>query len=354
MLASVFTSIVVRSIYALVTAFVICMALTPWVIDRLKAMQIGQQVREQGVQSHRSAKQGVPTMGGIVILVSILIATLVWARFTPYTAPVLVSLVWLGLIGFMDDFLKVAKKKSDGMTAAAKLLGQAGFAAGMGVYLYQSQAFTSSVFVPLLAIDWPLGIAYIGFVMLVIIGSSNAVNLTDGLDGLATGVLMWVALAYAGIAYVAGRFDFSHHLAIPYCPGAGELAVACAAMVGACVGFLWYNSFPAAVFMGDTGSLALGGAIGTVAVLIKQELLLVIIGGIFVVEALSVMLQVGSFRLRGKRIFRMAPIHHHFELLGWAEPKVVIRFWILTIMLALLGLSLLGLNGMLGGQMSGT
>ncbi|MBI4870511.1 MAG: phospho-N-acetylmuramoyl-pentapeptide-transferase [Candidatus Riflebacteria bacterium] len=353
MLSSVFSSIVVRSIYALVTAFLICIILTPWVIGRLKAMQIGQQVREQGVQSHRSAKQGIPTMGGIVILVSILIATIFWAKFTPYTVPVLASLVWLGLIGFVDDFQKVAKRKSDGITAVAKILGQAGFAAALALYLYQSQAFSKSVFVPLVRGDWALGLGYVAFVMVVVIGSSNAVNLTDGLDGLATGVLMWVALAYCGIAYVAGRSDFSHHLAIPYCPGAGELSVACAAMVGACVGFLWYNTHPAEVFMGDTGSLALGGAVGTVAVLTRQELLLVIIGGIFVVEALSVMVQVGSFKLRGKRVFKMAPIHHHFELLGWAEPKVVIRFWILTIMLALLGLSLLGLNGMVTGHVMG-
>ncbi|MBI4866815.1 MAG: phospho-N-acetylmuramoyl-pentapeptide-transferase [Candidatus Wallbacteria bacterium] len=350
MLSSVFASIVVRAIYALVTAFVISIALTPWVIERLKAMQIGQQVRVEGVQSHRATKQGTPTMGGIVILVAMLISTLFWAKITRFTVPVMISLVWLAVVGFLDDFMKVAKRKADGMTAAAKMAGQIAFSAGLGYYLYQASGFSRTIFVPLAGREWDLGIFYIAFVMLVVVGASNAVNLTDGLDGLATGVQMWVALAYAGIAYVAGRADFSHHLNIPYVPGSGELTVACSAMVGACVGFLWYNTYPASVFMGDTGSLALGGAVGTVAVLVKQELLLVVIGGIFVIEALSVIIQVASFRLRGKRVFRMAPIHHHFEQLGWAEPKVVIRFWILTIMLALVGLSLLGFNGMLGGR----
>ncbi len=343
------SSIVVRTIYGLVTAFVISIVLTPWVIRRLQAMQIGQEVREQGVARHREEKQGTPTMGGFVILVSMLISSIFWARFSPFTFTVLLALICLGALGFTDDFLKVTRKKSDGLKARTKILGQIGFSAGLGTYLYFSELIPATLFVPLANLEIPVGPFYIGFVMLVIVGSSNAVNLTDGLDGLATGVLIWVAMAYAGIAYVAGRADFSQHLSIPYVPGAGELAIASAAMVGACVGFLWYNSYPAEVFMGDTGSLALGGVIGTVAVLTKNEILLVVIGGIFVIEALSVMIQVGSFKLRKKRVFRMAPIHHHFELLGWKEPKVVIRFWIITIMLALLGLSLLGLNGMMAG-----
>lgn len=349
MLYSFFPSISVRVIYGLITGFLISISLTPWAISRLSRLRIGQSVREDGVQSHLETKQGIPTMGGLIILVSVLISTAVWAQPGRLVLLVVLAFLTMGMLGFGDDFTKVVTGHSSGVSARMKLVAQALFALGLGVYLSLTdwiphQTLETSLFVPIIGHAYDLGWFFIPFVMVVVVGTSNSVNLTDGLDGLAAGVIVWVTMAYAGIAYVAGNRIFSAHLAIPYVPGAGELTIVCAALIGACVGFLWYNAYPASIFMGDTGSLSMGAALGTVAVLVKNEVLLVLIGGIFVVEAISVMIQVGSYRIRGKRVFRMAPIHHHFELLGWAEPKVVIRFWIITIMLALTGLSLLGLN----------
>ena len=337
-----------RMICALVTSFIICLVLAPTLIRKLKEKQIGQNIREEGVQEHKK-KAGVPTMGGLLILISMIVSVAFWAMPVKPVIIATVGLAWLGLTGFLDDYLKVIKKHSEGFKARHKLLMQLAFALGLGLYL-SADGTRHSVWVPLASSHVDLGWFYTPFVMLVVIGASNAVNLTDGLDGLAAGVVIVVALSYAAIAYISGRTDLSAHLSLPHIVNAGELAVFCTAMAGACVGFLWYNSNPASIFMGDTGSLALGGAIGVVAILIKQELMLVLIGGIFVLEALSVIIQVASFKSTGKRPFRMAPIHHHFELSGWAEPKVVIRFWIVTLMLALSGLSLLGLNRLLSAE----
>jgi phospho-N-acetylmuramoyl-pentapeptide-transferase len=333
----------VRMLYSLVTSFVICLLLSPSLINKLKEKQIGQNIREEGVQSHKK-KAGVPTMGGMLILISMLVSVLFWAKPTKHVIVATVGLLWLGTVGFLDDYLKVIKKQSEGLSPRWKLLLQGTFTIGVALYLYFDKDIGQNVWIPLFAQPIHLGTLYIPFVVLVVVGACNAVNLTDGLDGLASGVVLIVALAYAAVAYLAGHHGFSTYLRIPYVKHVGELAVFCTAMAGACVGFLWYNSFPASIFMGDTGSLGLGGAIGIVALLVKQEIMLVLIGGIFVIEALSVIIQVVSFKTRKQRVFRMAPIHHHFELSGWAEPKVVIRFWIITLMLALGGLAVLGIN----------
>lgn len=337
-----------RMIFALVTAFLIVFTLMPWVIAKLKAKQFGQVIREEGVQSHKK-KAGVPTMGGIVMLVAVLVASAFWAKPCWQVLACLAMLVGLGSLGFYDDFLKITKQNTKGVAGRGKLLLQGVFSAALGAWVvYGAKDFKPLLFVPLFEKPLDLGLLYIPFVMLVIVGASNAVNLTDGLDGLAGGILAIVAAGFGGIAYLAGNRILGMHAAVPLVPDSGELTVLCAAMVGACVGFLWYNSNPATVFMGDTGSLALGGVLGTVAVLIHQELMLALVGGIFVVEALSVMIQVASFRYRGgKRVFKMAPIHHHFELSGWEEPKVVVRFWIMTLVLALLGFSVLGFHAVL-------
>lgn len=345
MLSSVFGGIAVRVLYAIVTAFLVSIVLTPWMTRRLTRKAIGQSIREEGVKSHQ-AKGGIPTMGGIVILVSVVTATLFWARLEKYTFVVLFVLVLLGAVGFVDDLLKVLRRNSDGLSGKGKLLFQTLVSVGLALYLLKT-GDRGDLFVPLLNWRVDLGWLYVPFVALVVVGSSNAVNLTDGLDGLAAGILCVVCFSYAGIAYIAGNSIFSRHLGVPYLPGTGELAIFCAALLGGCAGFLWYNAHPASIFMGDTGSLALGGALGAVAVLVKEEVVLVIIGGIFVIEALSVMIQVFSFKTRGKRVFKMSPIHHHFELCGWAETKVVIRFWLVTVMLALIGISILGLNAVL-------
>jgi phospho-N-acetylmuramoyl-pentapeptide-transferase len=338
--------ITVRMVYALVTSFVICLLLSPGLIRKLIGKQIGQNIRDEGVEAHKK-KAGIPTMGGLLILISTIVSVVFWTVPSRLVALAALALVWLGFTGFLDDYLKVVRKRSEGLLPRWKLTLQALFALLAGTWMYVDPAFRKTVYVPLFQLQLDLGVLYVALVVLVIVGASNAVNLTDGLDGLAAGVVIVVALAYAAIAYVAGHKVASEHLKIPFVSGAGELAVFCTAMAGACIGFLWYNAFPAAIFMGDTGSLALGGAIGVVALMVKHELLLVLIGGIFVIEALSVIIQVTSFRTRGKRVFKMSPIHHHFELSGWAEPQVVIRFWIVTLMLALMGLSMLGLNRLL-------
>ncbi len=345
---NVFRYITFRSAYALVTALVISFIMGPWFIRRLRRMQLGETIRDE-VPDHHQAKKGTPTMGGLLILTSILLPTLLWADLTNrYIQLVLVVTVWTGLIGFMDDYLKVVKKRSKGLVGRYKLIGQLGLGLALGVFLYLYPLEpgvgirTELPFFKETLLN--LGIFYVPLVVLVLTGSSNAVNLTDGLDGLAIGISSVVFVAFTGLAYVSGHKIFSEYLRILYLPGAGELTIYCAAVVGASLGFLWFNAHPAEVFMGDTGSLALGGALGTVAILLKKELLLAILGGVLVIEALSVMLQVWSFRRHGRRIFKMAPLHHHFELLGWHESKIVVRFWILAVLLALVGLSTLKLR----------
>jgi phospho-N-acetylmuramoyl-pentapeptide-transferase len=345
---NVFRYITFRSAYAMVTALAICFIFGPRLIRWLRSVQIGQRIRAEVPSGHR-AKEGTPTMGGILIIAAILVPTLLWSNLAnPYVQLAVVVTVWTGLIGFFDDYLRVVKKTQKGLVGRYKLLGQFVFGAALGVFLFvhplAREGATQSV-VPFLKdhyIEW--GVLYIPFVIFIIMGASNAVNLTDGLDGLAAGAAAFSFFAFAALAYLSGHRNFASYLNIPYLPGCGELTVYCMSVVGASLGFLWYNTHPAQIFMGDTGSLALGGALGTVAILLKKELLLVIIGGIFVAEALSVILQVGSFKLTGKRIFNMAPFHHHFELMGWSEEKVVVRFWIIAALLALLSISTLKLQ----------
>lgn len=341
---NVFKYITFRAVGGAVTAFLISILLGPVAIRWLRRFKVGETVRKQYVPTLyplHAKKEGVPTMGGILILISILFATLCWAKLTNrYILLALGATTWLGIIGFVDDFIKFTTKRAAELRAITKLTGQIILGGSIGLYLFLDPNFSNGLCLPFfkeLLIE--LGVFYIPFVILVIVGSSNAVNLTDGLDGLAIGCVIMAAIAYAGMSYVTGHFNFSHYLRIPYVPGSGELTIFCAAIVGAGLGFLWYNCFPANIFMGDTGSLALGGAIGVVAVLIKKELVLLIVGGVFVVEALSVILQVASFKLRGKRIFQVAPLHHHFQLRGWPESKVIIRFWIAAAIFALLSLS---------------
>jgi phospho-N-acetylmuramoyl-pentapeptide-transferase len=339
-----------RTAVASLTALFLVLALGPWMIERLRRLQIGQYIREEGPQAHR-AKAGTPTMGGVLILVGILVPTLLWADLTNRSVWIVVlSTVAYGAIGFADDYLKVVKKRSLGLTARKKLLGQfaVGLAVGTTVYVLAQvdpREYSTRIVFPFFKQIVPdLGIFYVVFAVLLLTLASNAVNLTDGLDGLAIGTTLIAAAAFTGLAYVSGHIRFSEYLDLLFRPGAGELTVFCGAMVGASMGFLWWNCYPAQVFMGDVGSLALGGALGTVAILIKQELLLFFVGGLFMVEAFSVMLQVASFRLTGKRIFRMSPLHHHFELVGWKEPQIIIRFWIVAFIFALFTLVTLKLR----------
>jgi phospho-N-acetylmuramoyl-pentapeptide-transferase len=324
---------------------VISFILGPWLINQLSNMQIGQSIRKVGPESHFK-KEGTPTMGGTLILLAIVLPTLLWADLTNiYVWVTLGVTVGFGAVGFMDDFRKVRRKNSDGLSARQKMLWLLLIALTAGLALYFHPPFHTTLAFPFFKGLRPeLGIFYIPFAMLVIVGASNAVNLTDGLDGLAIGPMIIASATYLVFAYAAGHARVAEYLQISSIPGAGELSVLCGAMVGAGLGFLWFNSYPAQVFMGDVGSLSLGGALGTIAVITKQEIVLVIVGGIFVVVALSVIFQVTSFRLYGKRIFRMAPIHHHFELKGWPEPKIIVRFWIISIILALFALSTLKLR----------
>jgi phospho-N-acetylmuramoyl-pentapeptide-transferase len=343
---NVFRYITFRTIYAGLTAFLICFLVGPWVIRRLRELQVGQFIREDGPETHFK-KSGTPTMGGVLILIAVTASTLLWANLANlYIWTVLLTTICLGLIGFVDDYRKQVKKRSKGLGAREKFWLQTAVALGAGLTLYLHPDFSTRVTVPFLKNVSPdLGWAYILFTALVIVGASNAVNLTDGLDGLAIGPLIIVAGTYMIFAYVAGHVKIAEYLQINYVPGAGEVAVFCGALAGAGLGFLWFNAYPAQVFMGDVGSLSLGGAMGTVAIVTKQEILLVLVGGLFVMETVSVMLQVGFFKLtHGRRIFRMAPIHHHFELKGWPEPKVIVRFWIIAVLLALLAMSTLKLR----------
>lgn len=342
---NVFRYLSFRIIYAAVTAFLIAFVLAPPLIHKLQELRMGQQVRDDGPSRHL-AKTGTPTMGGVLILFAVFLATVLWSDISDrYVWLVLVALVGFGVIGFADDYLKYAWGRSKGLTAWQKVLCQGTVAFGVGLSFHFLPAYSTHLSVPFFKNFRPdLGLFYIPFAMLVIVGASNAVNLTDGLDGLAIGPVMVASLAYTIVAYVVGNRIMSDYLLIPYIEGAGELAVFTAAIFGASLGFLWFNAYPASVFMGDVGSLPLGAALGTVAVVSKHELLLLLVGGVFVLETISVIFQVISYKSRGKRIFLMAPIHHHFEMKGWEEPKVVVRLWILAILLALLSLSTLKLR----------
>jgi phospho-N-acetylmuramoyl-pentapeptide-transferase len=352
-----------RTAFAAITALFLCLALGPWLIAKLREFQIGQYIREDGPKSHMK-KAGTPTMGGILIIISILVPTLLWANLTnPYVWIAMFGLVSFGLIGFWDDYAKIRHKQNLGLTVKEKLALQALAALIVGfmlLALHAQRAYSTSMNVPFfktfkpdLLIDsmlrnwytYPLAfVFFFAFMLLVIVGSSDAVNLTDGLDGLAIGLMLIASFAMTALTYVTGHAQFAEYLDLARLPGASELTIFCSSMVGASLGFLWYNAHPAEIFMGDVGSLALGGALGVVAVLIKQEILLLFIGGVYVIEALSVILQVGSYKLRKKRIFRMAPIHHHFEQLGWEESKIITRFWILGLVMALFALTTLKLR----------
>ncbi|MFQ5537091.1 MAG: phospho-N-acetylmuramoyl-pentapeptide-transferase [Gemmatimonadota bacterium] len=348
---NLFRYITFRAAGAIVTALLIAFVTGPAIIRALARMKVGQVVREDGPD--HAHKAGTPTMGGVIILLSAGISTLLWAELTnPYTIISLVALMWMGGIGFLDDFLKVARGRPKGLVARYKMVGQWTFGLGLGVFLLLhpvSPYPTAMTSVPFFS-DWAAVFwapAFVVFVGIVVSGTSNAVNLTDGLDGLAAGLTAIAAATFGVLAYVTGRVDTSHYLGLFYLPGAGELAIFTVALTGAALGFLWFNAPKADVFMGDTGSLALGGAIGVTAILLKSEFLLVIVGGVFVMETLSVILQTTYFKYTarrygaGRRIFRMAPIHHHFELKGWSEARVVIRFWILGILFAMVAISTL-------------
>ena len=340
---NVFRYITFRSAYAAVTALLVCFVLGPLMIEWLRRLRLGQKVRDEGPQTHLT-KAGTPTMGGLLIVTAIVVPTLLWGNL--HSRPVwlaLLATVWLGALGFLDDYLRVVKGYPKGLLGRYKLVGQIalGGLIGLTLLLWPEPGLApTTTHVPFLKFRFfDFGVFFVPFVILVVTGSSNAVNLTDGLDGLASGLVAIAALAFAGMCYLSGHIKFSEYLNLSYLRYAGELTVFCAAVLGAALGFLWYNCHPADIFMGDTGSLALGGALGTVAVLIKREFWLLLVGGVFVVEALSVMIQVSSFRLWGRRVFRMAPLHHHFELLGWAESRVVLRFFIAGALLALVSLS---------------
>lgn len=343
---NVFRYITFRTIYASLTAFLICFLAGPWMIRKLSYMQVGQYIRDDGPQSHRQ-KAGTPTMGGVLIILSVATATLLWADLTnAFIWIVMLVMLGFGLVGFVDDYLMQVKKRSKGLTGRGKIILQILLALITSILVVLSEDFTTQVTVPFFKQVQPeLGWWYVPFAVFVIVGASNAVNLTDGLDGLAIGPVIIAAGTYMILAYVSGHIKIAEYLQINYVARSGEVAVFCGALAGAGMGFLWFNAYPAQVFMGDVGSLSLGGSLGVVAVIIKQEFLLALVGGLFVIEALSVIFQVGFFKLtKGKRIFRMAPLHHHFELKGWPEPKVIVRFWIIAIALALLAMSTLKLR----------
>ncbi|NQT33364.1 MAG: phospho-N-acetylmuramoyl-pentapeptide-transferase [Candidatus Omnitrophica bacterium] len=343
---NIFRYITFRASMAAVTSFLICIIVGPVIIKLLKKFNVGQYVRREHVESlyHRHKhKEGTPTMGGILIIVSVLIASLLWGRLdNQYVLLALFGMIWLGAIGFLDDFIKFKNKSATGAQAITKLTGQIVIALVVGLFVINSKDIGLGLYLPFVknaVIN--LGIFYIFFVLLVIVGASNALNLTDGLDGLAIGCVVFITLTYSVISYITGHAVISKYLQVFYLSGSGELAVFCAALTGASLGFLWFNCHPASIFMGDTGSLALGGSIAIVSVLIKKEVLLLVVGGVLVAEVVSVVLQVLSFKLRKKRLFLMSPIHHHFELKGWDEPKITTRFWIIAAILALLSIATL-------------
>ncbi|GAA5784535.1 phospho-N-acetylmuramoyl-pentapeptide-transferase [Chitiniphilus shinanonensis] len=345
---NVFSYLTLRAVLAMMTALAISWLLGPLVIRKLTEMKVGQAVRNDGPQTHL-VKAGTPTMGGTLILLAIGLTTLLWGDLgNKYVWLTLVVTLATGIVGFVDDYKKVALKNPKGLSAKAKMFWQSLIAIGAGLFLVnvgQLPSHTGFIIPFYKEILYPFGA--VGFCVLtycVIVGTSNAVNLTDGLDGLAIMPTVFVAGAFCIFAYVAGNAVFSKYLGVPHVPGAGELIIFCAAMAGAGLGFLWFNAYPAEVFMGDVGALALGAGLGTVAVIVRQEIVLFIMGGVFVVEALSVMIQVASFKITGKRVFRMAPLHHHYELKGWKETQVVVRFWIITILLVMAGLATLKLR----------
>jgi phospho-N-acetylmuramoyl-pentapeptide-transferase len=359
----VFQYATVRTAFASLTALFLCIGLGPVLIRKLRQMQIGQHIREDGPQSHMS-KAGTPTMGGLLIVISIFVPTLLWANLTnPYVWISLLGMVSFGAIGFWDDYTKLKRMRNLGLTARQKMVWQIVVALLIGFILlglHSRNLYSTTLNVPFVKnfkpdllihdltgnpLTYPLAfIPFYAFMTLILVGSTNSVNLTDGLDGLAIGLMIIAAGAMTILAYVTGHARFAEYLGLARLSGAAELTIFCGALTGASIGFLWYNAHPAEVFMGDVGSLALGGGMGVVAILIKQELLLPFIGGVFVMEALSVILQVGSYKLRGKRIFKMAPIHHHFEALGWKESKIIVRFWIAGLVLALFALTTLKLR----------
>lgn len=344
---NVFNYLTLRAILGVLTALLISFIVGPYMIRKLSILKIGQTVRHDGPETHFS-KAGTPTMGGALILIAVLVATLLWADLhSRHIWVLIVTLISFGVIGWIDDYKKLIKQNPEGLKARYKYFWQSLFALLIGIYLYQTATpIETRLIVPFFKnIAIPLGlIAFVVVTYFVIVGTSNAVNLTDGLDGLAILPTVMVGGALGIFAYASGNANFSTYLAIPYIPGVGELVVFCGALVGAGLGFLWFNTYPAQVFMGDIGALALGAALGVVAVMVRQELVLFIMGGVFVIEAVSVILQVASFKLTGKRIFRMAPLHHHFELKGWPEPRVIVRFWIITVILVLIGLATLKLR----------
>jgi phospho-N-acetylmuramoyl-pentapeptide-transferase len=360
---NVFRYITVRTAVASLTALLLSLLLGPWVIDRLREMQVKQYIREEGPKAHKK-KAGTPTMGGVLIVAAIVIPTLLWADLrNPYVMLALCATLSFGAIGFVDDYNKVVRKRNMGLRPRTKFSLQVLTCILVGGVLLDLQvkgAYTTQLSVPFLKrlhpdlvihsllgynFIWPLAyVPFIVFLVLVIVGTSNAVNLTDGLDGLAIGCVLVSSTALTVLTYISSHARFADYLEIQKIPDVGDLVIFCGAVVGASLGFLWYNAHPAEMFMGDVGSLALGGAIGTVAVIIKQEILLLSIGGVFVLEALSVIIQVGSFKLTGKRVFRMAPLHHHFELLGWSESKIIVRFWIVALVFALFSLTTLKLR----------
>jgi len=340
---NVFRYITFRGAYAAVTTLLICFLFGGRVIEALKRFKVGQSVRHDGPATHL-AKSGTPTMGGILIIGSVLISMLLWGDIrNNFVWLVLISLVAFGIIGFFDDYLKVTRHNAAGLPAWGKLAGQFIVALGVVLYLYFTMGEEiTRLHIPLFRnVVIEMGALWIPFAVLLVMGASNAVNFSDGLDGLLAGLLIMVFITLTIISYLTGRYDFSEYLGIPFILGAGELTVLCLAIIGALVGFLWFNSHPAEIFMGDVGSLAMGGTIAVIALVLRKELLILIIGGVFVLEIASVIIQVASFKLRGKRVFKMSPIHHHFELSGWAESKVVIRFWILGGLFAIIALSIL-------------
>lgn len=343
----VFQYLTFRAILGALTALMISLMIGPWMIRRLTREKIGQMVRDDGPESHFN-KAGTPTMGGTLIITAITISTLLWADLgNRYIWVILLVTLGYGVIGFIDDYKKISLGNSAGLSARAKYFWQSAIGLTASIFLYQSALLPAETqfivpFFKHVMID--MGWMYVVLSYFVIVGTSNAVNLTDGLDGLAIMPTVMVATGLGIFAYLSGHINFAEYLAIPYLPKAGELIVFCAAIVGAGLGFLWFNTYPAMVFMGDVGALALGGALGVLAVLVRQEIVLIIMGGVFVMETVSVIIQVASFKMTGKRVFRMAPIHHHFELKGWPEPRVIVRFWIITVILVLIGLATLKLR----------
>ncbi|MBW2039313.1 MAG: phospho-N-acetylmuramoyl-pentapeptide-transferase [Deltaproteobacteria bacterium] len=332
-----------RTISATITSLLISLVLGPWLIKKLRELHVGQRVRED-VPSRHQEKEGTPTMGGGLIIIAVIGSTLLWSNLkNPYVWLILFTTATFGLLGFMDDYKKV--KGGKGVSGRWKMAFQAAIALVCGGIMFTFPDFVPQLTFPFFKNLRPdLGVLYLLLIILVLVGTSNAVNLTDGLDGLAMGPVMITAGTFALFTYLAGHHEFAHYLQIPFVRGCGELSIFCGAIVGAGLGFLWFNAYPAQVFMGDIGSLSLGGALGMVAVISKQEILLAIVGGIFVIEALSVIIQVGVFKLKRKRVFMMAPLHHHFELKGWAEPKIIVRFWIVAIILGLMAISTLKLR----------